>query len=452
MENKNQQLLLSLRFIPFVLTNGMNLFPVLILAQLFLKHRDIDKYVLPLILYFSFKTTVLFLVRLKPVTVNHLLQFAIIIGIIGSFLGGLYEFNLYFGLIAGSLIGICSGLLYPSFLTVQFHEKTYNNFSTGKKDQLYSIGFAFVYSLVLFLLLKNSLPLTFFFLGCSLILLLFILRAYPAYEIEEEMEEPSYPVFETLFFFITGFFVIFIIKADKKLGIAESLPIFFVFLGTLLILYLFFVKRTKPERRLTSLQTRMIIYKGMLTNYILVFCTFYQLIKEGGMAINKIYIIYLIAITLAPMIYARLLKKFLENKVTDVIAIGIALGFILMLWSYTFYFGVLVLTIFTSQLNLRLNQLVYTEANLPKDYRLLAKYRLTNVGSILHQLIMMFVMYVGTLLFKNVTIDEILQSYTYKNVDESTFQTMDMTKFVLIAGFLIALFILQKAYNKEKTV
>ena len=65
---------------------------------------------------------------------------------------------------------------------------------------------------------------------------------------------------------------------------------------------------------------------------------------------------------------------------------------------------------------------------------------------------MMFVMYVGTLLFKNVTIDEILQSYTYKNVDESTFQTMDMTKFVLIAGFLIALFILQKAYNKEKTV
>ena len=246
--------------------------------------------------------------------------------------------------------------------------------------------------------------------------------------------------------------MIFIIKADKKLGIAESLPIFFVFLGTLLILYLFFVKRTKPERRLTSLQTRMIIYKGMLTNYILVFCTFYQLIKEGGMAINKIYIIYLIAITLAPMIYARLLKKFLENKVTDVIAIGIALGFILMLWSYTFYFGVLVLTIFTSQLNLRLNQLVYTEANLPKDYRLLAKYRLTNVGSILHQLIMMFVMYVGTLLFKNVTIDEILQSYTYKNVDESTFQTMDMTKFVLIAGFLIALFILQKAYNKEKTV
>ena len=452
MENKNQQLLLSLRFIPFVLTNGMNLFPVLILAQLFLKHRDIDKYVLPLILYFSFKTTVLFLVRLKPVTVNHLLQFAIIIGIIGSFLGSLYEFNLYFGLIAGSLIGICSGLLYPSFLTVQFHEKTYNNFSTGKKDQLYSIGFAFVYSLVLFLLLKNSLPLTFFFLGCSLILLLFILRAYPAYEIEEEMEEPSYPVFETLFFFITGFFVIFIIKADKKLGIAESLPIFFVFLGTLLILYLFFVKRTKPERRLTSLQTRMIIYKGMLTNYILVFCTFYQLIKEGGMAINKIYIIYLIAITLAPMIYARLLKKFLENKVTDVIAIGIAVGFILMLWSYTFYFGVLVLTIFTSQLNLRLNQLVYTEANLPKDYRLLAKYRLTNVGSILHQLIMMFVMYVGTLLFKNVTIDEILQSYTYKNVDESTFQTMDMTKFVLIAGFLIALFILQKAYNKEKTV
>ena len=450
MNDKNKQVLLSLRFIPFVLTNGMNLFPVLILAQLFLKHRDIDKYVLPLILYFSFKTTILFLVRLKPITVNHLLQFAIIIGAIGSFLGSLYEVNLYFGLLAGAFIGICSGLLYPSFLTVQFHEKTYNNFSTGKKDQLYSIGFALVYSVILFLLIKHSLPMTFLFLGGSLLLLLFILRAYPPYEIEDDVSDPNYPVFETLFLFTTGFFTIFIIKADKKLGIAESLPIFFLFLGTLIILYWFFLKRIKPERRLTPLVTRMIIYKGMLTNFILVFCTFYQLIKEGGMAINKIYLIYLVAITLAPMLYSRLLKKFLENNITDVIAIGIGGGFVLLLFGPTFYVGVLVLTIFTSQLNLRLNNLVYTEANLPKDYRLLAKYRLTNVGSVLNQLIMMFVMYVGTLVFKNVTVDEILQSYTYKHVNEATFQTMDLTKYILITGFLLALYLLQKSFKEEK--
>ena len=451
MNDKNKQLLLSLRFIPFVLTNGMNLFPVLILAQVYLKYRDIDKYVLPLILYFSFKTTILFLVRLKPITVNRLLQFSIIIGIVGSFLGSFYESNLYFGLIAGALLGICSGLLYPSFLTVQFHEKTYNNFGNSNKDQLYAILFALIFSMTLFGLMRYSIPYTFIFLGCSLFLLLLIISVYPQYEIEDETEEVSYPLFETLFLFVTGFFVIFIIKADKKLGIAESLPIFFIFLTTLIVIYVFFIKRVKPERRLSPLLTQMIIYKGMVTNFILVFCTFYQLIKEGGIALYKIYAIYLIAVTLAPMIYARLLKRFLENKIADVISLGIAIGFILMLWSKSYYVGVLVLSLFASQLNLRLNNLVYTKANLPVDYRLLAKYRLTNVGSIIHQLIMMFIMYVATLVFKTVTIDEILQSYTYKTVDETAFLTLNVTKFLLISGFLAGLYYLQKEYKKRKT-
>lgn len=450
MKDQRKKLLLSLRFIPFVLTNGMNLFPVLILAQVYLKYRDIDKYVLPLILYFSFKTTILFLVRLKPITVNHLLQFSIVIGIIASFMGSFYETNLYFGLLSGALLGICSGLLYPSFLTVQFHEKTYNDFGSGKKDQLYSICFAFVFSVILFFLIKHSISATFIYLGIWLIVLLFIIRAYPAYEITDDEKEVSYPLFETLFLFVTGFFVIFIIKADKKLGMTNSLPIFFVFLATLIVLYFFFVKRVKPERRLDSELRHILIYKGMITNFILVFCTFYQLIFEGGMAINKIYITYLVAITLAPMIYARLLKKFLETKIVDVIILGIALGFFLILWSPTFYIGVLILSLFTSQLNLRLNQLVYNEANLPKDHRLLAKYRLTNVGSILHQLIMMFIMYLVTLGVKTVTIDELLQAYTYKHVDEAAFLTLNITKWLIISGFLITLYVIQNNYKKSR--
>ena len=452
MSEKNKHFLLSLRFIPFVLTNGMNLFPVLILAQIYLKYRDIDKYVLPLILYYSFKTTVLFLIRLKPITVNQLLQGSIIIGIIGSVMGSLYESNIYFGLLSGALLGICSGTLYPSFLTVQFHEKTYNDFGSGKKDPLYSIGFAIIYALALFGLIKYSISLTFLFLALSLALLVAILRAYPHYEIVEDTEEVRYPVFETLFLFITGFFVIFIIKIDKKLGIADSMPIFFLFLATLIILYFFFVKKTKPERRLSPLLTKMIIFKGMLTNFILVFCTFYQLIKEGGMAINKIYLIYLVAITLGPMIYSRLLKRYLDTKIVNVIVLGIASGLLLILWSPSFYVGILLLSLFTSQLNLRLNKLVYFEAELPKDHRLLAKFRLTNVGSVLHQFIMMFIMYLATIYFKTITIDEILQLYTYKHVDESAFLTLNVTKAVIIFIFLIGLYVLQKQYKKSKAL
>ena len=197
MKYKNRKVLLSLQFIPFVLTNGMNLFPVLVLAQVFLKYRDINKYVLPLILYFSFRTTVLFLARLKPIPSNQLLQISTVIGIVGSLFGSLYEVNLYFGLIAGSLLGICSGLLYPSYLSVQFHERHYNNFGISKKEQAYSVGFAAVFTIVLYWLMARSIAITFIYLALALLTILIIVSVYPHYQIEEEEETVSYPIIES---------------------------------------------------------------------------------------------------------------------------------------------------------------------------------------------------------------------------------------------------------------
>ncbi|MEG0254916.1 MAG: hypothetical protein RR669_04990, partial [Vagococcus sp.] len=122
MNQKYRKLLLTLRFIPFVLSNGMNLFPILIFTQLFLSNRKVTHFVLPLILYYSFKTTILFLIKIKPIKSQQLLKIAIVIGVVGSILGAFYSVSFYFVLLSGSFLGICSGLLYPSFLTVQFHE------------------------------------------------------------------------------------------------------------------------------------------------------------------------------------------------------------------------------------------------------------------------------------------------------------------------------------------
>lgn len=449
MNPKSKKILLSLQFIPFVLTNGMNLFPIFIFANLFLKYRSVNEYVLPLILYYSFKTTILFLLRLKPIKMNQLLQISIVIGIVGTILGSMYEVNFYFGLISGMMLGICSGLLYPSFLTVSFHEKKMNDFGITAKDQLYSLGFATVFTLVLFTLVKWSIPATFIFLGVNLCFLLIILSAYPHYQIKETKTYPDYPLFETLFLFLTGFFTIFIIKIDKKLGVSGSLTIFFMLLAVLIVGYVSYLIKKKPERRVSPLLTSVIIYKGMVTNFLLVFCTFDRLIREGNTALYKIYTLYLLGIILSPMVYSKILKKMSISKIPTVIVSGLVCGFVLLLIPHLFYVGIFVISLFISQLNQRLNQYVYLNSDLPQDHRLVSKFRLNNLGSILHQILMTLLMYVITLMFKTISLDEILKSYSFKTVDPSAFFTLTLTKFILVGYFLIYLLIIKIKYKKS---
>ena len=449
MKYKNRKVLLSLQFIPFVLTNGMNLFPVLVLAQVFLKYRDINKYVLPLILYFSFRTTVLFLARLKPIPSNQLLQISTVIGIVGSLFGSLYEVNLYFGLIAGSLLGICSGLLYPSYLSVQFHERHYNNFGISKKEQAYSVGFAAVFTIVLYWLMARSIAITFIYLALALLTILIIVSVYPHYQIEEEEETVSYPIIESFFLFVTGFFVIFIIKAESKLGMSGSMPLFFAFLLILIVAYFIYLGKTKPERKLSPLLTQVIIFKGMITNFILVFCSFYQLLIEGGVALYKIYFFYLIAVIIAPLLYGVLLKRIPEVTLIKIIFVGIIGSFLLIIFPTTFYFGVMTLSIFSSQLNLRLNNRVYHNTTLPRDLRLLGKYRLNNVGSVLQQLLMMFVLFIVTTVFGTVSMDDILQAYSYKSAEASAVFTLNIVKYLLVMMFISGLFYLRNKAKKE---
>lgn len=446
MNQKQKKLLLTLRFIPFILTNGMNLFPILIFTQLFLKNKDVTHFVLPLILYYSFKTTVLFLIKIKPIKTSRLLKISILIGVVGSVLGAFYSLSFFFILLSGALLGICSGLLYPSFLTVQFHEKTLNNFVISKRDQLYSFGFALVYLYFLFYLIKFSIVSTFIFLAISLLLLLIILSVYPAYDIKETQEYPNYPKVESLFLFSIGFFSIFIIKVDKRLGVANSLPMFFLFLIIVVGIYLFLLYKIKPERRYSKLLTQLIVLKGMLTNFILVFCPFYQLIENGGNAVYHIYGIYLVGIVFSPMFFNFIGRKVKEETL---IIFGILIGLFLLSFGVTFYLGVFIITLFSTRFNQLLNQWVYNAADLPRDYRLLAKYRLNNLGSIIHQIMMMFIIYVVTLLTKSATISEIFTSYSNKKVDKTAFLTLDVTKYILITFFVISLFFLNNKL-KEK--
>lgn len=449
LDKSYQKPMMTLRFVPFVLTNGMNLFPIFILAHLFLQHNRAKDYVLPLILYYCFKSTILFLIRLVPIRMNRLLLLSIITGVIGCLLGSLVNVHLIYGIMAGALLGICSGTLFPSYMTVQFHQKQLNDFGTTTKDQLYSLVFAVFFSVILFRLIAYSVPFTFLYLGINLSLLFFIVSSYPDYELEDNTAYPEYSVLETLFLFIVGFFSIFVLKGDKKLGNAHSLPLFFAFLCGLLVLYFFYLRKVNLERQFRPLATVMMIFKGMITNFVFVFCTMYQLMRHGKTAIHMVYSFYLLAIIIAPICLTIIKKKIKEENIYAFIFSGMLVSFVLLLIDPLFYVGVFMLSLFNAMYNQILNQKVYHKAGLPQDFRLVAKYRLGNIGSITHQLIMMSSLFLLTVTLHTASMTEIFKAYSFKHEDASVHPIFLIAKIILLVLFTVIIAIIYVKNKKE---
>ena len=235
----------------------------------------------------------------------------------------------------------------------------------------------------------------------------------------------------------------FIIKGDKKLGVSHFLLTLMIIMAILLVIYLIYYKKITRQRQFRPLESAMMLYKGMLTNFILVFCTLYQMINHGKSSLMIIYSLYLTSIIISPM-----MAKKIQNK-EKIIFYGLMFSFLLLITHELFYVGVFTLSVITSIYNQQLNQAVYHYPVLPRDFRLIAKYRLGNIGSILHQLLMMATLFIVTKYAHNVSLDNILQSYTFKQIDTNAISVLDMSKYALLGWFAIILIILKNRQKKE---
>ncbi|RSU00135.1 hypothetical protein CBF37_02215 [Vagococcus vulneris] len=431
-----------MRFITFVMTNGMNIFPILILSKLFLVHERIDKYVLPLIMFYCFKTTTLFLIRFKPIEMTKLLKLSLTFGMIGSILGFISEigsasaFSLIIAIISGCFLGLCSGTLMPSHLTIQFHEKRINNFHSTGKEQIFSLIYAF---LLVFLILKldqHNLGLSFIFLGINIALLTLVLTTYPKYHLKESIPYPNYSIIETIFLFVTGFLSILILKSAKKVDIGQIIFPILLFLLSISLIYLFYIVYIKKNRILSLQFISAIIYKGMLTNFILVFCTFYQLLYHGSKAFYLVYFIYLIAIIVTPLIKKIYIRLVSSRQLHHYVATFLTISLLFLAVTQTFYIGVFFLTVISTELNQQLNEVAYSNPKLPKDYRLIVKYRLNNIGSILQQVIMFTILFITTKLLHSASLSEMFHDYSYKTANLNTLQPLKVTKIILLFIFI----------------
>lgn len=426
----------KLTFIPFVMINGMNFFPIFILSQLFINHEKINRFILPLVMFYCFKTTILFIFRIKEIDSFKLLKFSILVGIIGSFIGFLSHRHFYLQIFSGIFLGISSGLLTPAHLTVKLHEKKYNHLKTAPKDLAYSLLFAVVLIFGLFKASNHSLMSTFLFLMFNLILLYIIISAYPTYQIMDNTPYPNYSISESLLLFSLGFFTIFILKSSKKIGFTSFLlPMILLFISVSLI-YIFYLKKVKPKRKFNKLATTIIIYKGMLTNFIFVFCTFFMLISRGKRAFYIVYLLYLIATIIGPTLNV-LLKKKTRFSQGNTLIIGLSLSFFLILFDWTFYTGVFLLSLFAQYLNQDLTQFAYKQNGIPQDNRIMAKFRLNNIGSIIHQVMMVAILFLVTKLAGVSNLAEIYLDYSTQTIDLNTLLPLQLTKIFILIIFIL---------------
>lgn len=440
---------IRLPFFTSILIKSFHPFVILMLTHLFINHRS-KSFLLPLIFYYSIKSSVLFIFRSNPVQVTKLFKYSVFIGIIGCLMAFISNESIFIYSIAGILMGICSGIVIPSYATLKRTSLPQSINSPSLKWKIGGILCSILYLISLAKLIQLNSAIVFIVLGIALIWLYQHQSENLVFDVKNKNDYPEYAIFESLFLFIVIFASVFVLKEDKKEGITNLLPGLICTIFIIMIFYSIYRYKKHPERRISFKLSSVIIYKGMLTNFILAFLTFYQVIKNGESELMAIYYIYLVGMLVKGAFISFLKKIFYSISEQQLIMTGLLLSFIFLLFQPTFYVGILCLSLFVSELNSELDQYVYNHVDLPKDFRLIAKARLTNIGSVINQLIMFTTLYIAAL-YTNTTVLNVLKAYHSQKESLDFLSVLNVTKNSMLVVFVIYLYGLQKILRKVTT-
>ena len=89
------------------------------------------------------------------------------------------------------------------------------------------------------------------------------------------------------------------------------------------------------------------------------------------------------------IVFASKVKNLLGNNVKTYSLIGIFLGLLLIVFSPLFALGLFLTSLFKGSLNSSLTQDYESTINIVEDKRIWVKYTIQNIGSILHQFLLM---------------------------------------------------------------
>lgn len=446
--NMNKRSLLRLQGISFILTNLMGTIPGFVITQISVYHNGLDKYVLPIVLYFCFKTTVLLVIRRNYFDCRRLLNFSLLSGVLGCLLGLFIDYSYICIVLSGVLLGITSGTAFPAYRTISFHEDKYNQFKMSSIDKKIQLIYGILLSGFLLYFILTNIKVAFLFLGINILVTFFIVRKFPKYKSEQTISIPKYSLLGTISLFIATFSAIYTVKISVELGKDKYLLISFIVMLFFFGCY-FLIRHSKERPRLPKFYTALFLFQGIILNFVFVFCTFYKVLFTGSKSLYIVYVLYVIGLLSGAKIIKLLTNFFRPEHYFHLYSLGIFSGLFLVSLRYTFYVGIFILSIFITHMNRRLNRIFYHYKELPEETRLLTKYRITNIGSILQQVVMLVVISISVSFSSKVNVSDVFYSSGINTIQERIFVYLIITKFVLILFFSMFLFYLLSYYNKK---
>ncbi|WP_239253787.1 hypothetical protein [Listeria ilorinensis] len=397
----------------------------------------------PLIIYYVFNYTGTFLfnavgIRLKA---RDLLLILLIFGVCGSVMASLADFSVVWIEIGAIFIGISSSMLVPLFTTMQYHERYFFDRKMTTMGYLAALLTILLTIPVAVLLIQFIYPwLAFLFYGGLLAISFWLLYRWPNYEVKEPSEARF--LFRPFLIFLIFFVVIFLVKGARTTdwqGIAYLAAI-----ASFVGLSFFFVTaiRYRPKLRLPVAIHYFSAGQGMANSFTLLYGTFFALSQHGfTFMMYGIYLMYFLGMILSLLVGPFVMKLWGERPALKLYIYGMTAGVILIAIPWTISAGVFIVCFFSAQMGRYLNRWTYgTAAEELRDSSLLLRSRWTKLGSIYHQVMLIFLLMLGSLVFQGLSVLDVVEAISGKGNGEvllSDLLTTAMLLVLLIGSYLL---------------
>ncbi len=441
------------RAIPFSIANTMSFIPFFIYSAVIKIDVNNLSIIFPIVLYYAFyKTSVLITKGIGNVNnAAKLSRISLAIGMIGCLIGMFGSVNTLFWDISGILVGICSSIILPTYQTVNYHERKYNDSNLDIVDYLICVIF------IVIMIASIELTLSNFILYTFLILFICIFLAYITMD-----KLPHFPPKSNKSIFKMGTFskqdlevsiilliIVFSFRLAKQIGYADILIIAAISFTALMLLIIWWKSKNSIQIDLPSWFITMSIFNGMCSAFIFIYSIFYVIVMKNDNTLNSIYIAFAIGLVLAQFVRKSIYKVFNFLSPLSIDIVGMCLGTALLLSNSTFDIGIGILSFFVSANSILLNHTIYNFEGILQDERLITKYRITTIGSIIqHGILILSILIIPFL--NQLEFDQILLDYRFKAKDFYMVNSLFFTRVVCIIIILaFGIYILKSTHNKN---
>ena len=313
----------------------------------------------------------------------------------GSLLGilGVFYFPLFY--FSSVLLGLSAAWLVPANITVNFHEKTQGFINMDGKKYLFAAIWLFILYQAIGLPAPTQIAASFTIYTLFYVMAYHTVSHYPRYELDFKDIKRNLVATRELVLFLVFFGLLFLLRNARLLFDERLFDLAVYGFLVLFIVFVFVLGHQKKEWKLPSWLNLFTFLNGMLGNFLFLFSSFYVGILYG---LEKLpfymYFPYAAGLIAAKIVGPLILKRLSWSPLATQL-LGLSSSLLVLLIPNGFAIGVFLLSFWHVVTGSWLNKEYYqTDVAIPMDRRIIAKYTTQNKGSVIHQFLLMTLLFI----------------------------------------------------------